>query len=293
LDVISHDTAQEFLDRAGPLLAADEPRHNLHLGVVSTLVDAPHVYPEFHLWTVRDRDRTVLAALLTPPFNLLVSQPAADVAIEAMDALAATLQLGGVAVPGVTAAVPEVDLFVEAWQARTGAVAEARMRQRIYALTEVTPVGRVSGRMRPATDGDRELLVRWLVDFSTEALPGDERFDTERIVDLRLSGQAGGRTGIFLWEDGEPAAPVALVGFGGFTPNGARIGPVYTPPDFRRRGYASALTAGVSAWLLQRGRRFCFLYTDLSNPTSNDVYASVGYRPVCDSRDDRFVESSA
>ncbi len=26
----------------------------------------------------------------------------------------------------------------------------------------------------------------------------------------------------------------------------------------------------------------CFLYTDLSNPTSNHIYQAIGYRPVCD-----------
>lgn len=235
-------------------------------------------------------ETTVLAALLTPPFNLLLSRPEPDVAMNAMDALAAVLQREGIAVPGLTAAVPEVDMFVDAWRVRTGAGTETRMRQRIYSLTQVTPVQGVSGRMRPVAEEDRGLLVGWLTDFRAEALSGDQRFDVERVVDLRLSGQATGRTGLFLWEDGDPAVPVSLVGFGGFTPNGARIGPVYTPPDLRRRGYASALTAGVSAWLLSRGRRFCFLYTDQSNPTSNRIYADVGFRPVCDSRDDRFVE---
>ena len=77
-------------------------------------------------------------------------------------------------------------------------------------------------------------------------------------------------------------------GFGGRTPNGARVGPVYTPPEFRRRGYASAVVAGVSRRLLDEGRRYCFLYTDLANPTSNRIYQDIGYEPACDSRDYRF-----
>ena len=61
-----------------------------------------------------------------------------------------------------------------------------------------------------------------------------------------------------------------------------RVGPVYTPPDGRRRGYAEAVTAAVTARALARGRRFCFLFTDLANPTSNGIYRRIGYRPVCD-----------
>ena len=66
------------------------------------------------------------------------------------------------------------------------------------------------------------------------------------------------------------------------TPNGIRVGPVYTPPQRRGRGYASALTAAVSAALLHDGRRFCFLFTNLANPTSNAIYQAIGYRPVAD-----------
>ena len=89
-----------------------------------------------------------------------------------------------------------------------------------------------------------------------------------------------------LWEDG--GEPVSLAGWGGPTPNGIRIGPVYTPPELRGRGYATALTAELSQRLLdgrlfEGGRRFCFLYTDLANPTSNAIYERIGYRRVAES----------
>ena len=102
----------------------------------------------------------------------------------------------------------------------------------------------------------------------------------DRSVDARL---AGGAEGFSLWEaDGRP---VSLVCFGGPTPTGIRIGPVYTPPEHRGHGYASALTAEVSAQQLAGGRSFCFLYTDLGNPTSNAIYMRIGYERVCDSRE--------
>jgi predicted GNAT family acetyltransferase len=61
-----------------------------------------------------------------------------------------------------------------------------------------------------------------------------------------------------------------------------RVTLVYTPPSRRGRGYASACVAALSAMLLGGGRRFCYLFTDLANPTSNRIYAKIGYRPVCD-----------
>ena len=39
----------------------------------------------------------------------------------------------------------------------------------------------------------------------------------------------------------------------------------------------------MSQKLLGEGRKFCFLYTDLANPTSNAIYQRLGYQPVSDS----------
>jgi predicted GNAT family acetyltransferase len=141
-----------------------------------------------------------------------------------------------------------------------------------------------------ATPDDRELALRWFVAFAEEALhqggPGSDRAD--EVIDHRLSSRTAG---IFLWED--DGEPVSLAGWGGPTPNGIRVGPVYTPPELRGRGYATALTAELSRRLLdgrlfEGGRRFCFLYTDLANPTSNAIYERIGYRRVAESAEITF-----
>ena len=66
------------------------------------------------------------------------------------------------------------------------------------------------------------------------------------------------------------------------TTHGGCISLVYTPPNLRRRGYASACVAALSQHLLDTGWDFCCLFTDLANPTSNAIYQQIGYRPVCD-----------
>ncbi|TML53864.1 MAG: hypothetical protein E6G15_08530 [Actinobacteria bacterium] len=84
-----------------------------------------------------------------------------------------------------------------------------------------------------------------------------------------------------LWVD--HGIPVSMAGVGSPTPHGIRVGPVYTPLDLRGRGYASNLVAAACSAALKAGRRFCFLFTDLANPTSNSIYQQIGYRPVSDS----------
>ena len=122
----------------------------------------------------------------------------------------------------------------------------------------------------------------WLGAFLEEALDPADPDEVERLTDRWLEGH--GRT-LYLWQDGET---VSLCGVGGETPHGVRIGPVYTSLAARRRGYASSLVAEASQLQLDAGRRFCFLFTDLANPTSNHVYQTIGYEPVRDVDEYRF-----
>ncbi|HLX33391.1 MAG TPA: GNAT family N-acetyltransferase [Gaiellaceae bacterium] len=285
MDAERFEDAGAFLAAAEPLLLADEARHNLLLGIAGTIRDAPDLYPENHLVLVRDGDRPVAAALRTPPYNLVLAKPESDEALAVLlDAVA------GEDLPGVVGSVPESEAFAGLWAPRAGVTARFGMRQGVYALERVEPLPPADGAARVATIADRKLVLRWWVAFGEEVLheggPGRDR--AEATVDYRLSSPA---TGILLWED--EAEPVSLAGWGGATPNGIRVGPVYTPPELRGHGYATAVTAELSRRLLDSalgpgGRRFCFLYTDLANPTSNAIYERIGYRRVCESAEILF-----
>jgi predicted GNAT family acetyltransferase len=279
MELVPHDDVNSFLEAARPVLLPDEARHNLMYGICSTLLEAPDTYPVFHLWTVVRRGKPLLAMLMTPPYNLLVGRPADP---EAMEFAARTLMDQGLAAPGVTGAVPEVDAFAKVWEDLSGLARRPRMAQGIYAVRSVRSPRAVDGRMRLASADDRDVLVDWFDAFAAESIPADAPHQgAEEMVERRLASSGG----FALWEDGEA---VSMSGFGGETPHGIRIGPVYTPPRLRRRGYASALVAQLSRQLLEAGREYCFLYTDLANPTSNRIYLELGYELVCESADYAF-----
>jgi predicted GNAT family acetyltransferase len=154
------------------------------------------------------------------------------------------------------------------------------MQQRAYAVESVTAPEGVPGSLRHARPADRDQMVDWMLAFEAEAMgPEAGSRDMRALVNDMFS--KSNRTG-YIWEvDGKP---VSMCQATGPTPNGIRIGAVYTPPDERRRGYASAITAAVSREHLDHGRRWCFLFTDLANPTSNRIYQAIGYRPIRDIR---------
>jgi predicted GNAT family acetyltransferase len=276
------DDAESFREVATPYLVRDEARHNLVLGISSTLVQKPDLHPVFDLWVVSDGDDVAAVAVRTPPLNLVLAQPATDAAL---DALVDRLLSEGQELPGVVAAIPELDAFVGAWTAARDVDPAIVFRHGIYELREVMPIPSAPGHARAVTPDDRDQVIAWTLAFADEVLP--EESDRERhvrMVESRLV--ATDDAGLWLWEDAD--GPVSLSGYGGSTPHGIRIGPVYTPPEHRGRGYATSLVAEQSHWLIGTGRSLCFLYTDLDNPTSNALYRRIGYRMIAEAKEVRF-----
>jgi predicted GNAT family acetyltransferase len=124
-------------------------------------------------------------------------------------------------------------------------------------------------------------LLRWWRAFIDEALP-DEAFAhevAENRVDQRLDPQR--KQGIDVWVVDEEV--VAMSAYSIPVANSIRIGPVYTPLERRGNGYGSALVHTQSSAMLEAGRTWCLLYTDLANPTSNRIYERIGYQQVAES----------
>ena len=273
--------AEGFVRAAGAFLAAREAEHNLLLGLSARLVGNEHLFGEDdpYFAVVEDGGRVVTAALRTPPYNLILAE-SEDLA--GYTALVEDVRGVFADLPGVSGPAAGIGEFVSAWGALTGAAARLVMSQGVYEATEVIPPLPAGGAMRDAGDPDRELVLDWVGAFMRESMPEDSPEGVDGFLERRAEDPDAR---IVLWDDG---APVSMAACGSATPRGIRIGPVYTPPALRGRGYASAVVAELTQQLLSGGRDYCFLYTDLANPTSNSIYARVGYRPVTEVQMWRF-----
>ena len=278
-----HASVDEFLAAAGEFLEAREAEHNLLFGISSFVRANPELLTDgpAQFATVTDGSGRVAAATLrTPPHNQVLSW-VDD--LDAVDPLVEALSDQGL--PGMLGPTEPAARFADRWTASTGQPARIEVAERTFRLTRVVPPDRPArGSWRFVEAQDRVIIARWLVAFSAEAMPEQPPIPDPEAAADRWIAQVG-RVG-YLWEDGGEV--VSLVGAGGETPHGIRIGPVYTPPEHRGRGYASSLTAAVSQDQLDRGRQFVFLFTDLANPTSNKIYRAIGYEPVCDLDQYRF-----
>jgi predicted GNAT family acetyltransferase len=201
--------------------------------------------------------------------------------LQASQLIAQDLVPRATTLPGVLGLVPEAQAFVSAWQDLTQQPARLAFELRMHQLQTVQPIRPTPGHLRPATESDRPLLIQWNHDFMMEAF-GTLEEDPAQTAAYQLSQKR-----IYIWQDQEP---VAMINSRVSTPHGATIAPVYTPPKHRRQGYATAAVAALSQQLLDQGYRYCFLFTDLANPTSNHIYQLVGYQAIADCRSYSLVD---
>lgn len=281
MHVRRHPDAASFLARAEAWLLQREAEYNLILGLARRLTASPEDDdPPIYLATVEDTGQIVGCAFRTPPFKLgLTRMPAA-----ALPPLVADVAAVYDTLPAVLGPPEEAHRFGTLWAEQQAVHTRTGMQQRIYQLDALTPPDPwPPGQARFATAADTALVAAWFAAFNRDVgMPGH---DPQQQAKASIA-----RRGMLFWEhDGQP---VSMAGTAAFTPHGARVGPVYTPPENRGHGYGTAATAALTRHLLAGGRRFCFLYTDLANPTSNRIYQRLGYAPVCDVVDVLFEPAS-
>jgi uncharacterized protein len=275
--------APTFLAAAGIMLYARETINNLILGVSERLVADPKSYENPFFATVEDEDgEVILAAVMTPPHNLIL---AGDARVEeGFPALVDHLSMHHVPIPGVIAPAEIADGFSDVLERQVGKIGELNMRMRVYELRQVQTQPFPPGTFQMAGPLEIPIIARWIQAFEAEALGESHELDLARAERLITGGQ------IFTWTLDEETVSMAMK----TRPiaHSITISGVYTPPEHRRRGYAGALVANLSQYLLHDGYQFVNLFTDLNNPTSNKIYMAVGYHPVCDFRVYRFKEPS-
>ena len=259
----------EFREQARAFLERDERRNNLILGLADRLAADPTQGTGF---LVRDEHGVRAAATLSSERGLVL----AGCAAESLAQLAEELHRREFSVPAANGPVAAVDAFTSRWCELSNCHSTVRMELRAHVLDRVTATDPVQGVFRRAAESDLQLALQWTRAFRDEA---DVYRTPDAVAASRVNALDEGR--LYLWETDRP---VSMAAWSRPTRTGVSINGVYTAPSQRGKGFATSLVAALSQRMLDEGRAFCTLFTDRANPTSNRIYARIGYRPVEDFR---------
>ncbi len=267
------DDPSVFRDAATPFLLQNEALTNIIFGVVSDAVRG--LYKRECLWLVAQEGETVVGvAMATVPHPISIAHgSSAEAVVELAKYATAWYPTDGDAIQFLCDASAwssiEKTLRPEDFGERS-----VDFHQGVYEVTDIVWPRPVSGAMRPAGPDDAMLVGTWSHAFGLESMNRPASSDPEKLL---ADGQKiVERGGMHLWQDGEDI--VSMASSLGDTPTGIRISYVYTPPDLRGRGYASATVAHLTQKHFDCGKERVFLFTDLNNPTSNRIYQAIGYQ---------------
>lgn len=260
-----------FHDRTQPYLLQHEAQQYVLLSFIKALVKSPKRDSELpYLAIVEEQGEIVAIAIRSVSQHLVLS---VIPNLSAVQLIVDDLYCVDKTLLGVGGIDNAAQAFVTAWQLRSGQSYDLKVQLRFYQLDAVRPVSGVKGHLRLAEEGDRSHLIEWFEAFAQVVIvEGSET--AEQRVDAQLSEKA-----LYIWQD---QVPVSLVGVSRTVSGNGMVRSVYTPPEYRRNGYATASVAAVSQILLDQGCSSCYLSTNLKNSTSNQIYQTVGYQPICD-----------
>jgi predicted GNAT family acetyltransferase len=277
MEVVHLEDAGQALDRLGEPLREAGAEGELSYGILRRLVADPGAWGD---------EVTILVAVGScGPLALVTmtgEHPALIVGFDAPSdvpfrALVEAMVAADRRPTGVNGARRWSEPFAQAWTDVAAAAAEVRRDMRAFELTAVRRPAVPLGAFRKAEPAEREQLVVWTSAMCAEI--GEPTTDEEsvRVVERLTAGND-----LCVWaQDGQAVSMAAVTRR---TPWSSCVALVYTPPELRGRGFASAVVADLSQRELDAGQLWCSLFTDLANPTSNHIYAEIGYQPRCDFR---------
>jgi predicted GNAT family acetyltransferase len=276
--------ASDFLNVVGKSLQSDEIQFGLMLSLADRLKLNPKCFGEQPPWFLAvSEGRTLCAAFLrTPPHNLICAYftgNTSDISKSVADVLLCQYN----DIPGIVGSADLTCDFTEHWSGRRNLKIAGQMGQLIHRLDKVNKTPKPEGRFRIAESADATLIGSWSEEFHHDVFGAQNNIPIDRF-ERRIDSKD-----IFVWET---TFPVSMAGKARPVGAGISIGPVYTPSKFRNHGYATACVSSLCELLLKSGYKYCSLYTDAANPTSNKIYAQIGFRSVCKSVQIAFNDSN-
>ncbi len=260
----------DFLEDNLAWLEKEEAINSLMIGLVVSMKDRTLTDKEFLIQVKNDEEIVLLS--IQSNYNIILAGDQ-NLPLEIIKDFAIFLKNQGIKVPGVLGYNSLSKHFEIAYSALFKLQYKINFEQCILELRDVLPYGECEGRLRIADENDKDLLNSWMYDFQIEALNDTDSAKAKKTVEIKLKNSE-----FYLWIVNKK--PVCLTAKARPTRNGITINYVYTPKEFRGRGYATNLVGQVSRIQLNEGFKFCTLFTDKSNPTSNKIYTGLGYEFV-------------
>ena len=264
--IVRHETAADFLEVCGEWLSEQEDIHNGVLSLAHGLGSGQHIHtPPFVFAHIEVNNRIAGCTIFAEPDGISLS----EMPVDAVGKLFSELRSDINAPSRIHGPEGPANRLAKCFAELSNSKPVLHSEWNVYRLDDPPNKRQVAGGMlRVGNESDSEIVSAWgaLYDAEKPTTVNIERFLRRKLKDGLL----------YFWVD---TGPRALLTLSGINCSGNRISSVFTPEQFRGRGYATSLVCEISTRLLAEGKSFVTLNTEIGDPAER-IYENLGYRIV-------------
>jgi predicted GNAT family acetyltransferase len=270
MKIIKHQDIEEFLNANEQLLLKKESFHNLILGLSYGIRNKKIETTEPLFYSIKENEEVIACALRSNSDKPLIVTEMSNGCVELLiqDLLNNKNELMAVVGEESTA-----NYFKDQWTQIKNLDFKINIHLGVYECFKVVFPDIILGEIIRATEEHKDILKEYIKGFLKECFPDSPVVDEniENLMNRNLNNNS-----LYLLNNKKNEI-VSMAANVRSTLNGGTISLVYTPPMLRGKGYASCMVALLSGKIMNDGKKFANLFTDLTNPTSNFIYQKIGF----------------
>ncbi len=293
MKITKYENINAYAENVLPILCENEIQNNIFIGCINSALKGGDTTNWTYL-TVDDdavwsdkKKKIKIIALRTPPMSLNLYAPDNIIAPEAVKTIVEYIRTINqnenniCKINGVISESRLADMFLS----YIGLDVKYRSDMTIQVMRKLNDVKTVDGTLRLFCEKDLEYLPRWICGFRDDCNLTEDYNEEE--VRNQLKDSLGWMLQ-YIWEI--EGVPVSMARMKRKCEHGMHIGPVYTPPEHRNRGYSTACVKALCEIAMKmENTEYCSLFADILNPISNRVYHKLGFCDVCNYSDIKFM----
>eukprot|EP01080_Neovahlkampfia_damariscottae_P000775 gene775-9025_t len=287
MKLLTQKTLKEFKKQVYPFLSKHEAENSFVFDLTQKIENSPKNYEEVNFWTISDESNILLASIFTTgkETKFVISKCEQNkktipfLADHYLEYLKDKIQITA----GLCSNSEDTTILSE-YLKIMGKIKDysIAMKMLMYTLTKDNLIlpNRTNnkGELILATTEHSEICLNFWTQFMIDTFGNNPKFlGSEESYRKRIDHDMKNEY-IFLWKLKETDEIVSMCEKTGYTPNGYRIGMIFTPKNHRKNGYGSAVTAALCKKIFDDGGKYCSLFADTINPTSNKIYQNIGFK---------------
>ncbi|MBC7712439.1 MAG: GNAT family N-acetyltransferase [Rhizobacter sp.] len=270
IKIITHNSLQNFLAANEELLLAQESFHNLILGLAYGIRDGKVITSGPLYFSIEENGKVIACALRSNVERPFIVTQCPDYGI---DQLINVLNDEKINLKAVVGEEKTSTYFKDQWTKLNNLNFKVSIHLGVYQCHKVIMPENLSSKLIQGSKEHSEIIRKYISGFFDDCFPDNKNAKEE--VAILLTRHLDNKT-VFLLVN-EKNEVVSMDVHARSTLNGGTISLVYTPPEYRGQGFGSTVVALTAQKILDDGKKFVTLFTDLTNPTSNSIYQKVGF----------------